>query len=335
MPLLVHLCVVCLLNRIAMLIFSYTERKVRYKLFTENTNRFLFLSDSSLSRILSNSLLISFPLSLLSTQPSSTGSSPSAFSPDNSTWPHSPIPRFSFYRVERSTLLRKSSYRFDPSSIFPRIPAGFIRSLKRAAKSGPVRFRAIAQLSFKKVGSQSCVMIFTTTCPKFFACISWLGNKNPFNCRDSRGFPSKRRCRPCDPTGNRLLSRIWAFHFLDGNWMWRSTIFTWRNRHKIWQSGSTKTQIGHRIRSKIFSFSAQFETPEIGTISDLCFSIEPAASSAPGDPADHVRFHRIEEGELTQIHSLLQSAIRQWQVDSLFPLLDLLSSRTQCSFSFD
>ena len=90
--------------------------------------------------------------------------------------------------------------------------------------------------------------------------------------------------------------------------------------------------IGHRIRSKILSFSAQFETPEIGSISDICFTVEPAASSLLGDTADHVRFNRIEEGELAQIHSLLQLAIRQWPIDSLFPLLDLLSSRIQCFF---
>ena len=88
-------------------------------------------------------------------------------------------------------------------------------------------------------------------------------------------------------------------------------------------------EIGHRIRSKILSFSTHYQTPEIGTISDICFTVEPAANSLLGDTTDHVRFNRIEEGELTQIHSLLQSAIRQWPIDSLFPLLDLLSSRIQ------
>lgn len=89
-------------------------------------------------------------------------------------------------------------------------------------------------------------------------------------------------------------------------------------------------EIGHRIRSKILSFSTHYQTPEIGTISDICFTVEPAANSLLGDTVDHVRFNRIEEGELTQIHSLLQTAIRQWPIDSLFPLLDLLSSRIQC-----
>lgn len=88
-------------------------------------------------------------------------------------------------------------------------------------------------------------------------------------------------------------------------------------------------EIQHRIRSKILSFSTQFQTPEIGTLSDICFTVEPAANSLLGDTAVHVRFNRIEERELTQVHLLLQSAIRQWPIDSLFPLLDLLSSRIQ------